>query len=168
MVAGWLFWQFGPYGEQWITNEAFGVRNEKRRESYQVNRKATLERVKKYYRENKESIKEYIKAWKTANRHKVQASNSKRKAKLNTELTKAEKLELDGIYCQCNRLNEIFGSKVFTVDHTVPLSKGGKHHPSNLQVVSSHWNLKKGNSHSERWEAPYFGQRDLNKRLFSE
>jgi len=31
------------------------------------------------------------------------------------------------------------------LDHIVPLSKGGKHHPDNLQIVRSSYNLQKNN-----------------------
>ena len=30
------------------------------------------------------------------------------------------------------------------VDHTIPLSKGGLHHPDNLQIVAKKYNLEKG------------------------
>lgn len=37
------------------------------------------------------------------------------------------------------------------VDHTVPISKGGKHHEDNLQVVPAGWNRSKGANHCDRW-----------------
>jgi len=72
-----------------------------------------------------------------------------------SELTNEQVGEIRGIYLQCDRLNGIFGEQVFEVDHTVPLSKGGKHHPNNLQIVPRSWNREKRNNHSERWEVPF-------------
>jgi|TARA_S200002703_G_C3758598_1_gene233469 5-methylcytosine-specific restriction endonuclease McrA len=143
-------------------------RRRQKREEYRRNREGYLIRAKKRYSEKKDEVKAYIAQWKIDNRDKVRATNAKRKAKFKVELNPDEKLELEGVYSQCLRLNNIFGGDVFVVDHTKPLSRGGAHHPSNLQIVPAHWNLEKGSSHENRWEAPYFGQRDLNKRLFSE
>jgi len=39
----------------------------------------------------------------------------------------------------------------FEVDHIVPLSLGGLHHPSNLQVVPKIWNAKKGYNNTKLW-----------------
>ena len=39
----------------------------------------------------------------------------------------------------------------FEVDHIVPLSLGGLHNPSNLQVVPKIWNAKKGDKNTNRW-----------------
>lgn len=48
------------------------------------------------------------------------------------------------------RLEAKLGMK-FHVDHIIPLTKGGSHHYSNLQVTPASWNLTKGNRSSERW-----------------
>lgn len=37
------------------------------------------------------------------------------------------------------------------VDHIVPLSKGGLHTLSNLQVVPATWNVKKSNNNCDRY-----------------
>ena len=59
------------------------------------------------------------------------------------------------IYEDSNRLNDIFGRGTFQVDHTVPISKAGEHHPGNLQIVPASWNMNKGNKHTNRWETPF-------------
>lgn len=41
-------------------------------------------------------------------------------------------------------LNRIHGSIVFHVDHIMPLSKGGAHSESNLQLATASYNLRKG------------------------
>ena len=124
-----------------------------RKEYYQGNREKLLAYRKEYYQENKEELR--------ARRDpaKSNAYNKKRRHSTRSSgLTKEQYDEIEGIYRQAARLNGIFGKTVFHVDHTVPLSLGGKHHPSNMQVVSAKWNREKGNRHSNRWEVPYGGE----------
>lgn len=66
------------------------------------------------------------------------------------ELTQNEKLLLKQFYKWRVRVQKKLGIK-FNVDHIVPLSVGGTHHPSNLQVVPAKWNQSKHNRNSERW-----------------
>jgi len=76
-------------------------------------------------------------------------------SKKNPDLTADKSEMVEHFYEQAARLNNIFGSQVFEVDHTTPLSKGGKHCPWNLQVVPAKWNRTKNNHHSGRWEVPF-------------
>tara|TARA_Y100000588_G_scaffold384773_1_gene476740 strand:+ start:1049 stop:1816 length:768 start_codon:yes stop_codon:yes gene_type:complete len=76
-------------------------------------------------------------------------------------LSNTEKDILAGIYDLCRRINKClqletyFGNVgVFSVDHIIPLDKGGEHHPSNLQIVPHIWNMQKNKHGSQRWE-PY-------------
>lgn len=48
------------------------------------------------------------------------------------------------------RLESKLGVK-FEVDHVVPLTSGGFHHPLNLQIAPRVWNRKKGNRNTNRW-----------------
>ena len=57
---------------------------------------------------------------------------------------------MEEIYKYRARLQSCTGIK-FHVDHTIPVTKGGRHHHSNLEVVPAIWNLKKNNRNSERW-----------------
>lgn len=47
------------------------------------------------------------------------------------------------IYAECQFLTEVTGIQ-HHVDHIMPLSKGGLHHPDNLQILTAEENLKKG------------------------
>lgn len=56
------------------------------------------------------------------------------------ELTEEEQLRVEAIYKERDRRNKEEGlpqvsSDSWSVDHIVPLSKGGKHHPDNLQLM---------------------------------
>ncbi len=52
--------------------------------------------------------------------------------------------EIVKFYKEAERLTEETGI-IHHVDHIIPLSKGGLHHQSNLQVLTKEENLKKGN-----------------------
>ena len=58
-------------------------------------------------------------------------------------MSELEKEEIHELYSEARLLRDN-GNKV-VVDHIVPISKGGKHHPFNLRIVSEEFNLRKGN-----------------------
>lgn len=106
-------------------------------------------RNKLYQQKNKAELRE------KRDKGKANAQGRKyRHARDQGTLSDAQYEEIEGIYLQAERMNQIFGERVFEVDHTVPLSLGGRHLPNNLQVVPTKWNRIKGNRNSERWEAP--------------
>ena len=45
----------------------------------------------------------------------------------------------------CQYCEKKFPKNDLTLDHVIPISKGGKHNPNNLQVVPQSWNIHKGN-----------------------
>jgi hypothetical protein len=60
------------------------------------------------------------------------------------ELTETEKEQIKQIYDERSRLNNDAGCILYHVDHDVPLSKGGQHHPNNLQIITALENVRKG------------------------
>jgi restriction endonuclease S subunit len=79
--------------------------------------------------------------------------NNKRRAykkKCLEELSEREEGLIKQIYAYRVRLQNKLGID-FHVDHIVPISKGGLHHPSNLQVVPAVWNVRKNNRNTEIW-----------------
>tara|TARA_Y100000004_G_scaffold80752_2_gene90764 strand:+ start:2714 stop:3316 length:603 start_codon:yes stop_codon:yes gene_type:complete len=89
--------------------------------------------------------------------HKQKSNNrrkcSKRRAvikKTSCNLCVEAKQLVKHFYDWSVRLESKLGIK-FHVDHIVPLSRGGLHHPSNLQVVPAVWNMRKYNNNANRW-----------------
>jgi hypothetical protein len=61
-----------------------------------------------------------------------------------TILTPEEHQSILFIYQECARITEETGI-AHHVDHIHPISKGGKHHPDNLQILTATENIRKGN-----------------------
>lgn len=59
-------------------------------------------------------------------------------------LTQEEHERILTIYKECAKLTEETGVQ-HHVDHIHPISKGGKHHPDNLQILTATENIRKSN-----------------------
>jgi len=76
--------------------------------------------------------------------HQALVHKRRRGVKVNTpEMTGAEKAKLAQFYRVARLLSKRYGV-AFDVDHIIPVSKGGAHHPSNLQILTATENRKKG------------------------
>lgn len=87
-----------------------------------------------------------VRAWGAANPDKVNANTGRRRARKLAQtppLTPDEQSDIIALYAKARALTELIGEP-YHVDHIKPLSKGGLHHPSNLQVLRGVDNLKKG------------------------
>ncbi len=76
----------------------------------------------------------------------VAANGAKRRAwkrKQTPPLTLTEHQQVAAIYKRCQDLTESTGIP-HHVDHIMPLSKQGDHHPNNLQILTAAENMKKG------------------------
>jgi len=99
-----------------------------------------------WYENNKERHLANCEVWAANNRDKKVASYAKRRAlKKNQtpDLTELEKAKIEHVYWMAQDCRAVSG-ETYHVDHIQPISKGGLHHPDNLQVM--HWqdNLRKG------------------------
>jgi hypothetical protein len=97
-----------------------------------------------YYWEN--GGKDHQKEWRANNVHIVNFNSATRRAKINeskVKLTESEKEEIRNIYKKCHEISESTGIP-HHVDHIFPVSQGGIHHPSNLQILTAKANLSKG------------------------
>ena len=112
----------------------------KRYSSSVKGRKKACARQKKFYKTDKGK----------ANSLKEGAKRRARKKKASTKLTYIEEQLIKQYYEHSTRLKNKLGIE-FHVDHIVPLSLGGLHHPSNLQVVPARWNMRKYNTNTNHW-----------------
>lgn len=109
---------------------------------------------------SREKDNEYRRAWRKDNPDKVRAQNSryyeknshvymknnaKRRAALSDQtpyLTADERAQMDYLYWLRKDLEAISG-EFYDVDHIHPISKGGLHHPDNLQILPRDLNRRK-------------------------
>lgn len=110
-------------------------------EYYNANKQSILEKQYKYRLINKAKKAEYDKEYKLKNRYKCTANNAKRRAtKLQATPNWANLVAIKEIYATC--------PEGCHVDHIVPLQHPlvcGLHCEFNLQHLSAHDNLSKGN-----------------------
>ena len=110
-----------------------------------------VEYAKKWEKLNKVASNESSIAWQKRNRDKTASICAKRRAAklLRTPkwLTEQDWHKIKDFYKEANRLTKLTGIK-YEVDHILPLQGkhvSGLHHPDNLQILTKHDNLSKGN-----------------------
>lgn len=133
------------YGKHGIRSKCKKCDHAYHTEWYANNKKDKLKYNKEYDAKHKDVrtkyLKEYNKRWAKQNQDKRNITRAKYKAKklkLTPELSDEETRKLELIYSKKHDL----GSE-WHVDHIIPLSKGGLHHPDNLQIIPKTENLRK-------------------------
>ena len=121
------------------------AKSESAKRYYDNNRDKVLERVLTYQEDKLEQRREYAKEHYKKNKSKYIANAKKRKAlqyDSYCELTREQQLEIYDTYKRCREITEKTGIE-HHVDHIKPLSKGGLHHPDNLQILTAKENMMK-------------------------
>lgn len=117
-------------------------------EYYKKNREKLIRYKKDYYNTNKESYLKKCSEYSKNNRPIKNAARAKRRSlKLQATPPWADLEKIKLLYKKAKWLEEITGFK-YHVDHIIPLSNDnvcGLHVWSNLQILESSYNLKKGN-----------------------
>lgn len=131
---------------------------EKRKESskkyVENNTEERKKSIEKYYKNNLEKCKAAGKKWQKNNPLKVLDIRQKRRASLKGEMS--EKIDLLTIYENHNWICGICGKKInknlkhphlksVSLDHIIPLSKGGHHISNNVQPAHLFCNISKFN-----------------------
>ena len=139
-------------------NKAYRGANRDKQKAY---REANKERKKAYhkawYHTNKDRANANKKAWKEKNRGKVCTIEANRRAlqfRATIRLTELDKFVIDEMYDLAQRRTKQTGF-AWEVDHIIPLTKGGLHKPTNLQVVPASWNRAKGNRSEDKYNDNY-------------
>ena len=117
------------------------------------NREHVNERSRQYYRDNPEKVKKIKSDWRKRNASKVNSYTAKRHARKLSQtprLTPEEKKQIEDLYWLARDLRAVSGEQ-YHVDHIHPLSKGGLHHPDNLQILPADINTKK-NGREVKWQ----------------
>ncbi|QJB21821.1 glycolate dehydrogenase [Xanthomonas phage FoX2] len=114
---------------------------------YAENREACMAGMRARYAANPEKAAANVAAWRAANPEKRRAHHAKRRA-LKISAVPAEWSEFDAFvieeaHAACKRRSELHGEP-FHVDHMVPLTRGGLHCATNIQVIPARLNLRKG------------------------
>lgn len=115
------------------------------RKKYETRRSEVLEAMRNYRKENAEKVRQWKRNDRERNKIRIANDNARRRALIrdkNIENTK-EVYALRDFYIAMSL------GEPFHVDHIVPLSKGGTHSLSNLQVIPAIDNLRKGNYYHE-------------------
>lgn len=112
----------------------------------EVNRERGLESARRWAAANPDRIRENKRQYRAANRDKIRALNNARKALQRgvevNDLTAKQWTEIKALfkqrcaYCHCK-------PRVLTMDHVVPLSKGGHHTAANIVPACGSCNSKK-------------------------
>ena len=133
---------------KWSEENSERVR-ERNKLRYKNNRDKILSSNKKWAAANPEKRATSLKDWREKNPSKTNAYAAKRwaaKRNQTPELSDEEKKAIEDMYWHCRDLEVISGQK-YHVDHIKPISKGGLHCLSNLQVLPADLNMSKGNSY---------------------
>lgn len=112
----------------------------------EANPERVLEANHAWYAANKDRVREYRRQYRIANRDKIRAANNARKALQRgvevNDLTGEQWTEIRALfkqrcaYCNCK-------PRVLTMDHVVPLSKGGHHTAANIIPACQSCNSRK-------------------------
>lgn len=100
-----------------------------------------LERNRKYRAANPDKVQKWKAKDRKVNKSRILADNAGRRAKLKSKLTS----EIKQIYALRDFYTSMSLGEVFHVDHKIPVSLGGLHEASNLQVIPAIDNLRKSN-----------------------
>lgn len=116
-------------------------------------RKGVNEYRRAWYAANLEKERQRAKRWQAANLAYAASLSAKRRAQQRgaaAHLTTDERNIVAVIYQTCRRVTKCVGLE-FHVDHVMPLALGGKHEPSNLQLLPAAVNRKKGAKNPEEF-----------------
>ena len=146
----WIFHGYRHGVEKWVPKDEFKTNHQSSVEYHRDKRSNDLNYVENQRKEAK--IYRRLNPGITGT-HNVLDRTPELKEQINS-ITDEEQKEINQIYLHAVRISERIGIP-FAVDHTKPISLGGLHIPSNLQVVPRKWNILKSNHHSEAWPFPF-------------
>jgi len=144
------------YNKQWNDDNA-----SYHKQWYKKNPEKALAYVKRYHEQNREKRAAYMKQWRDENPNYKQqwveanpekpAEYDQRRRARKAHAT-VEKFDTQEVYERDGRICAYCGStEDLTIDHIVPLARGGAHSPNNLTVACLGCNCSKGTKDLEEW-----------------
>ena len=107
-------------------------------------------RLRERKRIQSKEFRAYRSRWTRENRGLCNAKAQRRRAnKLNQTPDNVDHSKIKQIYEYAAKLNDMCGYAAYHVDHITPLSRGGLHVHTNLQVIPAKYNSEKGTSLSD-------------------
>ena len=161
--------------------------SQRHKQYYEKNKKVIKEYSKQYKKQNKEAIKEYIKQYREQNKEvikeykkqyrqspqgqvvKFNSSNRRRAKKQNqgNGITKEQWMECMSFFnWRCAYSGELVSKQeTRTIDHIVPINKGGCNEIWNVVPAYRNYNSSKQDKDLLEWykKQPYFSEERLNK-----
>jgi hypothetical protein len=155
---GMVFWSKRKnshgFQEWWMSREDFDRRlsraNERARMRYQTDPAFREKRRAENCTDKKRALK---RAWNKRNRAYMDEFQSARRSKIQGSfsiLTDEQKKLARDFYKFRDILNSVHGKAMFHVDHIVPIARGGKHEPGNLQITTAEYNVRKATNEKPR------------------
>ncbi len=115
-----------------------------RREYRESNKDAIAETLRKWYAKNETKVKAHSRNYYKANKAKIRAKKHRRRALVASASGSYTAKEWIALCRKYGNKCLACGSSEITVDHVVPLSKGGTNCIDNLQPLCSSCNSSKG------------------------
>lgn len=138
---GMIFWRSRRGREQWLDHATFDQYRERQRKSDQ----RRYEQGERLERANATAAD-----WRRRNRVQWNGYKQSRRAKSSAHKCRITKIELQVLQDEAG--GRCFYCRVdgkLTVDHIIPLAKGGPHHICNLVMACNRCNSRKSDSHPE-------------------
>jgi len=159
---GKIFWSYdkkAKNGEYWVTPERFLslIENKKRHEKNRVRDKEKMHCYKISWRKNNiEKARLAQRNWNKLNKDKLNSIYAKRRSRIKNAilmLHRDQEKIIDILYSACRRISKCIGI-IHHIDHIQPISKGGYHIHTNLQILPATTNLKKSNYYEPKENKP--------------
>lgn len=154
---GLVFWGYSKLvksGEIWTTKSGFLERKAQQKRAQDAylskNREKRNERARAWSRsfrdKHPDKSRDYSKRYYANNQHACAERGRKYRARKMGATCETHRPEVAAcMYEISSRISNCIGIR-FHVDHILPLSKGGRHHHDNLQIIPSRWNLRKNDN----------------------
>lgn len=127
----------------------YETRKKTNQKSYLKNKEKILKRNREKYKKTKGQRKEYLLHWARNNKDKIREYKHRRRAReRNGNLTSSQikQLFFNHPYCEyCKKTENL------TLDHIIPVSRGGENTLSNVTVACQYCNASKHNKLLEEW-----------------